>query len=75
MQIIYEHSKSNNEYKRCTKCGEFKTLKDNFYKRKTGKYDTYCRSCKNEQNRERVLYRYHNDEQYREMKKAKRRKG
>lgn len=74
MELIYEHSKSNNELKRCSKCGEFKTTKDNFYKRKTGRYDSYCRACKNEQSKEIHKERYHNDEQYRDGKKNKSRK-
>ena len=60
------------EYRRCQKCGEYKTL-DNFWKRTAGTYSGYCKDCSRiELKKWREKNREHWNEYHREYRKRKR---
>ena len=59
------------EYRRCQKCGEYKTL-DNFYKRRDGTYQGYCKDCaRTELKKWREKNREHWNKYHRQYRKRK----
>ena len=48
----YQMKRRMEKERECSKCKEFKKTSE-FYKKKNGRYESYCRECKNEHRRQK----------------------